>query len=64
MKKIKDLKFLKDAMDLRVDKMTEIIEKHCLPKILNVALFKYNVNDLERGAYFFSEKPGFSTRYL
>lgn len=53
------MKFLKDAMDLRVDKMTELIEKNCLPKILDVALFRSNVNDLERGAFFFSEKPGY-----
>lgn len=41
-------------MDVRNDKLTMKIEEKCLSKVLEIATFKYEDHDLNRGRNYFS----------
>lgn len=50
----KCLKFLKDAMDMRNDLLTSKVEKQCLSYVLEIANYRYEDSDLNRGRSYFS----------
>jgi len=48
---------LKDAMDLRNNLITSKVEAQCLNHVLQIANYKNEEKDLNRGRFFFSSNP-------